>query len=112
MRPASLPFLAKTYTTQHLPEHPWPENLKQDEVRASIDGQVQAKRSGGKPLDGEAASVRTAKPSTSMSSAQTGSDRLPFKPALTVATMMGRVMVPMPSCLLGSPRSVSHRHLV
>jgi hypothetical protein len=47
--------------------------------------------------------VRTAKPSTSMSSAPSGKrPTSPFNPVLTVAEMMGRVMVPMPSCLLGS----------
>ena len=52
-----------------------------------------AKRSGSKPLMAEAASVRTAKPSTSMSSAPYGKrSNSPFNPALTVATMMGRVM--------------------
>ena len=52
-----------------------------------------AKRSGSKPLMGEAASMRTAKPSTSMSSAPNGKRPTSlFNPALTVATMMGRVM--------------------
>jgi len=76
---------------------------QEDEVRASIDGQVEGQRSGSKPLMAEAASVRTAKPSTSMSSTPNRKRPTPpFNPALTVATMMGRVMVPMPSCLFGS----------
>jgi len=50
-----------------------------------------AKRS--KPSMAEAVSPRTAKPSTSMSSAPYGKrSNSPFNPALTVATMMGRVM--------------------
>ncbi len=52
-----------------------------------------AKRSGSKPLMAEAASVRTAKPRTGMSRASNGKrPTSPFNPALTVATMMGRVM--------------------
>jgi hypothetical protein len=49
-----------------------------------------AKRSGSKPLMAEAASVRTAKPSTSMSRAPNGKrPTSPFNPALTAAAMMG-----------------------
>lgn len=52
-----------------------------------------AKRSGSKPLLAEVASVRTAKPSTSMSTAPNGKPPTsPFNPALTVIAMMSRVM--------------------
>ena len=51
-----------------------------------------AKRSG-KPLLAVVASVRTAKPSTSMSTAPNGKPPTsPFNPALTVIAMMSRVM--------------------
>ena len=52
-----------------------------------------AKRSGSKPLVAEVASVRTAKPSTSLSRASNGTRATsPFNPALTTIAMMGRVM--------------------
>jgi hypothetical protein len=52
-----------------------------------------AKRSGSKLLMAKAASVRTAKPSTSMSRASNGKTPTPsLNPALTATAMMGRVM--------------------
>jgi hypothetical protein len=52
-----------------------------------------AKRSGSKPLLAEVASVRTAKPSTSMSTAPNGKPPTsPFSPALTGIQMMGGMM--------------------
>ena len=52
-----------------------------------------AKRNGSKPLLAKVASVRTAKPSTSMSTAPNGKPPTsPFNPAMTVIAMMGRVM--------------------
>ena len=93
MRPRIAPFFLARLTPRNIYRSTHGQKTQQDEVRASIDGQVQAKRSGSKPLMAEAASVRTAKPSTSMSSAPNGKrPTSPFNPALTVATMMGRVM--------------------
>jgi hypothetical protein len=52
-----------------------------------------AKRSGSKPLMARAASVRTAKTRTSMSTASNGKrPTSPHSVALTMITMMGRVM--------------------
>lgn len=52
-----------------------------------------AKRSGSKPLMAKAASVRTAKPTTSMSKGSNGKPTTsPLNPALTAIAMMGRVM--------------------
>jgi hypothetical protein len=52
-----------------------------------------AKRSGSKPLMAKAASVRTAKPTTSISKASNGKPPAsPLNPALMVIAMMGRVM--------------------
>ena len=52
-----------------------------------------AKRSASKPLIATAASMRTTKPSTSMSRASNGKPPTsPLNPALTVIAMMGRVM--------------------
>lgn len=68
-------------------------NKMKSERRSTAKAKAKAKRSGSKPLMAEAASVRTAKPRTSMSSAPNGKrPTSPFNPALTVATMMGRVM--------------------
>jgi hypothetical protein len=75
-----------------------------------------AKRSGSKPLMAEPASVRTAKPSASMSRAPNGNGKRPtspFNPALTVAAMIG----PHDGCLcrVACPAlamSVSHEYLV
>jgi hypothetical protein len=52
-----------------------------------------AKRSESKPLLAVVAAVRTAKPSTSMSTTPNGKPPAsPFNPALTVIEMMGRMM--------------------
>ena len=52
-----------------------------------------AKRNRSKPLLAKVASVRTAKPSTSMSTSANGKPPTsPFNPAMTVIAMMGRVM--------------------